>query len=195
MERLKSDFSTVGIVLMGVGIVINIVMGRIVTTLSLPLYLDSIGTIFVGAVAGPWVGALAGIISNLIAAFFGNPANFLPYIPVAAIIGFMAGLFSRYGWFKLWWKFILAGVITGVVAALISAPITAYVNSGVVGTGMDALTAAFRSMGMSTLQANFLQGLSTDPLDKSISYLLVYSIIQALPNRYLDRFPRAEYVR
>ncbi len=195
MERLRRDFTTVGIVLMVVGILINVVVSRIVVVLSLPLYLDSIGTIFVGALAGPWLGALTGILSNLIAAFLGNPANFIPYIPVAAVIGFLAGVFSRYGWFKTWWQFILAGVITGVIGALLSAPITAYVNSGVVGTGMDVLTAAFRSMGFSTLTANFLQGISTDPLDKAISYLLVYSVIQALPSRYLDRFPRGEFVR
>ena len=38
--------------------------GVLVTTLRLPLYLDTIGTILVAVLAGPWVGALTGIITN-----------------------------------------------------------------------------------------------------------------------------------
>lgn len=66
MERLKRDFSTISLVMIPVAIAINIAIGQLVYTLKLPLYLDSIGTIFVGAVAGPWVGALTGLLSNLI---------------------------------------------------------------------------------------------------------------------------------
>ncbi len=179
-----------------IAIAINIAVGQIVKALRLPLYLDSIGTVFVGAVAGPWVGALTGLLSNIIwAIIFGDVTNTVPYAPVAAAIGFLAGVFSKYGWFKVWWKAVLGGAITGVVASLLSAPITFYLFGGVVGTGMDIITAAFRSQGMSMLAANFLQGLATDPLDKAISFLIVYLILRALPDRYIDRFSRAEDVR
>lgn len=196
MERLKRDFTTISLAMIPIAIAINIAMGQIVKALRLPLYLDSIGTIFVGAVAGPWVGALAGILSNVIwAIIFGDITNTVPYAPVAAAIGFLAGVFSKYGWFKVWWRAVLAGAITGIVASLLSAPITFYLFGGVVGTGMDIVTAAFRSQGMSMLASNFLQGLATDPLDKVISFLIVFLILRALPARYIDRFSRAEDVR
>ena len=51
---------------MAVAIAINIAVGSIVFALRLPIYLDSIGTVLVGALAGPWAGALTGILSNLI---------------------------------------------------------------------------------------------------------------------------------
>ncbi len=196
MERLKRDFSTISLAMIPVAIAINIVVGQIVKVLKLPLYLDSIGTVFVGAVAGPWVGALAGLLSNIVwALIFGDFTNTVPYAPVAAAIGFLAGVFSKYGWFKSWWKAILGGAITGVVASLLSAPITFYLFGGVVGTGMDIVTAAFRSQGFGMLAANFMQGLATDPLDKAISFLVVYLILRALPSRYIDRFSRAEDIR
>jgi hypothetical protein len=44
------------------------------------------------------------------------------------------------------------------------------------------------------LPSAFALGVSSDPLDKAISFLLVYLIIQVLPRRFLDRFPRAEQV-
>lgn len=196
MERLKRDFSTISLAMIPIAIAINIAIGQLVKALTIPLYLDSIGTVFVGAVAGPWVGALTGLLSNLVwALLFGDVTNTVPYAPVAAAIGFLAGVFSKYGWFKVWWRAVLAGAITGVVASLLSAPITFYLFGGVVGTGMDIITAAFRSQGVSMLTANFLQGLATDPLDKAISFFVVYLILRALPERYIDRFSRADDIR
>jgi energy-coupling factor transport system substrate-specific component len=92
-------------------------------------------------------------------------------------------------------KAILAGVITGVIAAAISAPITAYVYGGVTGAGTDVITAFFRSMGLENLAANFLQGLAVDPLDKAVTFLVVYLIAQLLPLRFIARFPRAGDIR
>jgi len=196
MERLKRDFSTISLAMIPVAIAINIAVGQIILTLKLPLYLDSIGTVFVGAVAGPWVGALTGLLSNIIwALIFGDFTNTVPYAIVAAVVGFLAGVFSKYGWFKVWWKTIIAGAITGVVASLLSAPITFYLFGGVVGSGMDIVTAAFRSQGVGMLTANFMQGLAIDPLDKVISFLVVFLILRALPARYIDRFSRAEDIR
>ena len=61
------SFSTRVITLMPVAIAINIVLGVVVQQyLKLPIYLDSIGTILVGVLAGPLAGAATGILSNLI---------------------------------------------------------------------------------------------------------------------------------
>lgn len=195
MERLKRDFNTISLVMIPVAIAINIVIGQIVYTLKIPLYLDQVGTVFVGVVAGPWVGALTGILTNLIWGLSGLNPIYTSYWPVAAIIGFMAGLFSQWGWFKVWWRAILAGLITGIVAALLSAPITAYLFGGVTGSGTDVITAIFRNFGLGIVPSAFAQGVSSDPLDKSISFFLVWLIIQALPARFLDRFSRAEDLR
>jgi len=55
------------IVLIPIAIAINIVLGQTVAAaLKLPIYLDSIGTILVGAIAGPVPGMLTGLLANLI---------------------------------------------------------------------------------------------------------------------------------
>ena len=64
--RRSRDFTTSVLSLMAVAIAINIAVGSIIFALRLPIYLDSIGTVLVGALAGPWAGALTGILSNLI---------------------------------------------------------------------------------------------------------------------------------
>jgi energy-coupling factor transport system substrate-specific component len=195
MERLKRDFNTISLVMIPVAIAINIAIGQLIYTLKVPLYLDSIGTIFVGAVAGPWVGALTGLLSNLIWGLSGlNPA-YTAYAPVGMIVGLLAGIFSQLGWFKVWWRAIIAGVITGLVAALISAPIYTYVSGGVTGSGTDVITAVFRNAGFGILPSAFAQGVSSDPLDKAISFFIVWLVVRGLPLRFLDRFSRADDLR
>lgn len=191
MADLKRDFSTITLVLIPVAIAINIAIGQLIYTLKVPLYLDSIGTVLVGVIAGPWAGALTGLISNLVWGLSGLNVTYAPFAAVAAVIGLLAGLFSESGWMRAWWKAILAGLITGIISAAISAPISAYVFGGVTGAGTDVVVAIFRGFGLGVLPASFAQGVSSDPLDKAITFFIVWLIIRALPVRFLARFPRA----
>ncbi len=195
MSRLKQDFTTITWVMIPVAIAINIAIGQLIYTLKIPLYLDSIGTILVGVLAGPWAGALTGLLSNLIWGITGLNVAYAPFAAVGAVIGLLAGLFTEAGWMRAWWKAIVAGLITGLIAAVISAPIAAYVWGGVTGSGTDVITAFFRGMGFGILPSSFAKGVSSDPLDKASSFLVVWLIVQALPMRFLARFPRAESVQ
>ena len=194
-SRLSKDFSTLTLVMIPVAIAINIAVGQLIYTLKLPLYLDSIGTVLVGVLAGPWAGALTGLLSNLVWGLTGLNVTYTPFAAVAAVIGLMAGLFSEAGWLRVWWKVILAGLITGLISAIISAPISAYVFGGVTGAGTDVVVAIFRGMGLGILPSSFAQGVSSDPLDKAVTFLIVWLIIRALPIRFLARFPRAAEVK
>ncbi|MER3514632.1 MAG: ECF transporter S component, partial [Chloroflexota bacterium] len=59
-DRIRSDFTTLTWVMIPVAIAINIAVGQLIFALKIPLYLDSIGTVLVGVLAGPWAGALTG---------------------------------------------------------------------------------------------------------------------------------------
>ena len=195
MESTKRGFSTITLVMIPVAIAINIAVGQLIFTLKIPLYLDSIGTVLVGVLAGPWAGALTGLLSNLIWGLTGLNVTYAPFAGVAAVIGMLAGLFSDSGWLRAWWKVILAGIITGLVAATLSAPISAYVFGGVTGAGTDVVVAIFRGIGLGILPSSFAQGVSSDPLDKTVSFLIVWLIIRALPIRFIARFPRSQNVQ
>jgi energy-coupling factor transport system substrate-specific component len=86
----------------------------------------------------------------------------------------------------------LAGLLTGLVAAVVSAPIAAYVFGGVTGSGTDALVAAFRASGANILASAFAQGTVSDPFDKLTSFMVVWLIIQSLPQRLLARFEASQ---
>jgi hypothetical protein len=86
----------------------------------------------------------------------------------------------------------VAGVLTGVVAALISAPISANLFSGVTGSGTDFLVAAFRQAGSDIQTATFQQGLLSDPVDKLVTFFVVYLVLTAMARRTIARFPQGE---
>jgi energy-coupling factor transport system substrate-specific component len=83
-------------------------------------------------------------------------------------------------------------VLTGVVAALISAPISANLFSGVTGSGTDFLVAAFRQAGSDIQAATFQQGLLSDPVDKLVTFFVVYLVLTAMARRTIARFPQGE---
>jgi energy-coupling factor transport system substrate-specific component len=58
------------------------------------------------------------------------------------------------------------------------------------GSGTDVLFAIFRSVGLNTLYANLAQGTFSDPIDKAITFLIIWAILQALPERIKARFMR-----
>jgi hypothetical protein len=272
---ISSQFDTRTIVLMPIAVAINIILGATVANaLKIPIYLDSIGTILVGALAGPVAGALTGFLSNTLwtyvipPPFQNGPAA--AFGIVAVMIGVLAGLAGRAGWLRprpnrstaelaiggviaiaivaglsyyaytrfygttfeffnpdvtvdpvfvvLGWligaifvAFIVgfvgllfvrrdltvayvtvAGVVTGIVAALISAPIAANVFGGVTGGGTDFLVAAFRQAGADLQTATFQQGLLSDPVDKLVTFFVVYIILAAMARRTKARFPQGE---
>ena len=192
MNSFRKEWSTLTLVLIPVAIALNIAIGQLVITFKLPLYLDSIGTVLVGVLVGPWAGAITGFLANVVWTLSGLFPQAIAWAGVAAIIGALAGVFGRGGWMKSWSRSALAGVITGFVAAILSAPIAAYVFGGVTGTGTDAVVAMFRAAGLDALGANLGQGVVSEPLDKAVTFLVVWAVMLALPARLKARFAADE---
>ena len=121
-----------------------------------------------------------------------DPSGLLAAIAVGALVGFLVYTWARRGensrLFPVW----IGGATTGLVAAMISAPIAAGVFGGVTGGGTDALVALFRTLGLSVFQSAFAQGLTSDPLDKTISYTIVFVILGALPITVRTMYSRGE---
>jgi hypothetical protein len=280
LDSITSQFDTRTIVMIPIAIAINIILGQTVSAaLKVPIYLDSIGTILVGVLAGPIAGALTGGLANLIWTYV-LPAPFhsdyaAPFFIVAVEIGLVAGIFGRLGFFRsrpntpterlaigaiivvaivaligvygflpfysngqftffappaagaaapdpifvlLGWLVailligalvgllallfvrrdlgaayvFIAGLVCGIISAIISAPISAIVFGGVTGSGTDLLVAAFQKAGDDLSSAVLKQGLLSDPIDKTLTFFIVFAILGALSRRFVARFPQGE---
>jgi len=130
--------------------------------------------------------------ANLTALAIPDPAGLVGIAVVALVVGLLVWRWVSQGerarLFPVW----VGGLTTGIVAAAISAPIAAGVFGGVTGSGTDALVALFRTLGLNVFQSTFAQGLTSDPLDKTISYTIVFVILAALPLTVRTMFSRGE---
>lgn len=192
-DRLKKDFTTTTIVLMSVAIVINIVAGQLVSMLKLPIFLDSIGTVLVGILAGPWAGGLTGLLTNLIWGMITSPVA-AAFSPVAMAIGIVAGLCAKYGLFKTWWLAIISGIIITVFNAVVAVPIRLYMFGGITGSGADFITSYMLALGKDLFGSVVVTVFTSNLLDKIVTAVLAWAIIKGLPGRTTNRLPRAKNV-
>lgn len=192
-EQLKKDFSTITLALMAVGIVLNIILGQVVSLLKLPIFLDSIGTVIVALLAGPWAGGLTGLLTNLIWGMISDPVA-AAFAPVAMIIGIAAGLCAKYGLFKTWWQAILSGVIISLALSIVAIPIRVYMFGGVTGSGADFITAYLLATGRDLFSAVIITVVADNLIDKVVTALLAWGIVKGLPKRFTARFSRASAV-
>lgn len=167
------------------GIAINIVLGSVAGFLSIPLvFLDTIGTIFVAAIFGPWFGAFTGGLTNIIQGVLTNPKN-IPFALVNIAVGIIVGLIARK--FKFGIKTaVITGFILSIVAPLIGTPIATYVYGGLTGDVNDIFFTWLVQSGQKIFTAAFIPRITSNFVDKILSCVLVSLLIQRLPNRYTE---------
>ena len=169
-----------------VALVLNIVVGQIIGSVGIPLYLDSTGTVLVAALAGPWAGIATGVLSSLVWSAF-NP-SVLPFAATSAAVGGLAGVAIKHGALKNIATVLLSGAVVGIVVGMLAAPVAAFVYGGTAGVGTGAVVSLLREMGHSLLQSVTLQSFISDPLDKALVMLLVWLVLKSLPKRTLAAF-------
>lgn len=181
------------IALIPVAIALNIVIGQIIGNFTpVPLYLDSIGTVMIGVLAGPAAGAFTGILSNLIWGVTLSP-SVIAFSSGAALIGAAAGWAARLGAFRRPWLAVITGAIAGIPAGAFGAPVAAYVFGGGLGTGTGGIVAILQAAGLEMLNATLAQSLFSDVIDKALIFALAFAVLRTLPRRTLDRYPFTDH--
>lgn len=172
--------STNAMIFASLGIVINIVFGTLVDSLQIPLlFLDTIGTILVAVVLGPFAGAMTGGLTNIIQGMIINPKN-IPFAIVNIVIGLIVGFIAKKYKFKISTA-IITGLILAVVAPLIGTPISILVYGGVTGDGNDIVFAWLLASGQKIFTAAFIPRITGNIIDKIVSCMLVAFIIKSMP--------------
>ncbi len=185
--RLMRSYGSLTIFMIPIGIAINFVGGQIALLLKLPVYLDSIGTILVGATCGALPGALVGLLSNAINSITSPPT--FAFAVLSVMFGLLAGWFGRIGVFRVWWKALLSAIPFALIGGVLGALITIWVFGGLAVGGGAIIVGALVAMGMDLNAANFAAQLPMDILDKVPTVLIVYAIIKGIPKRLFVKLP------
>lgn len=184
---LMRGYGRLTIFMIPIGVAVNFVGGQIALLLKLPVYLDSIGTILVGAVCGSLPGALVGLLSNAINSITSPPTFAFAILNIA--FGLLAGYFGRLGVFRVWWKTLLSSLAFAFIGGFCGALITIWVFGGLAVGGGALVVGALTAMGMDLNTANFVAQIPMDILDKVPTVLIVYAIIKGIPRRLLVKLP------
>ena len=186
MKKAK-PWSTITLAMIPICLAINYVGAQIAIALKLPMYLDVIGSIMMGAICGPIPGVVLGALSSAINSL--SEPTAIAYIPVTVACGLVAGLLGKAGFMKQLWKSLIAGFVLAVAAVAISSPITAFLYGGISGTGNDVIVLGLQAAGMGLLPATLIATLITEFFDKLLSCWVVFFVVKALSDRQLSKFP------
>ncbi|WP_313466805.1 ECF transporter S component [Carnobacterium sp.] len=184
MKRgLKYDFPLIALLLIPVGVSLNVVGYQLSSILKLPVFIDMIGTIMVSMIAGPWIGALTGLLGNVVSGML-NPIA-IAYGAVSMCVGFISGYLSKWKFYNNIFGVVLSCLIISVVSAASAAVVTVFLFGGVTGAGTDLITATFLAAGKelwnSVLSTNLISGTINTIINFSISWL----IVRRIPARFL----------
>jgi energy-coupling factor transport system substrate-specific component len=170
-----------------IGIAINIVGGQIAILLKLPLYLDSVGTILIGALCGSIPGAIVGGVSNVL-----NSLTYpmgMVYSVLSIGFGLLAGWLARAGFFRSWAKALATAPIFAVIGGVLGACITLALYGGFSGSGTDFITTSLVAAGVPITTAVFMAAVPVDLIDKIPTVVLVYLIIGRISVRLMSKMP------
>lgn len=191
---IKTDFSMLAIMIIPISVAVNFVGGNLASAFKLPMFLDTIGTIFASMLCGPWVGALAGALTNVVNGIM-NPVNFA-FIPVNVVVGLVTGFLARGGMFGNWWKWVISMILMSLASIISAAPIVVLMFGGVTGDGASIVTATLMAAGTNI----WLAFIGSDGIfmvaDRIISFVITWLVIRVIPNRTLIKFGCGEnYIR
>ena len=190
----KKEMNKLTWFLIPIGVAVNFIGGTIILLLKLPIYLDSIGTIIVGALCGAWPGVIVGLISNILTAI--TSPNNLFYAPLNMAFGVAAAYLSKKGVFKKFVPTLLSSLVFAFIGGVIGALITWTLWGFDFGAGTTAIVVLplWKALGSPDNQVTkfliqILGEFSCDLLDKAITNIVCYFILKAFPTRFLSKLP------
>lgn len=181
---VNMKFTTAKIAMVAMAICINYIGGQLALALHLPIYLDSIGTILIGAMFGPAFGVLPPMISGILMAFTGDIYS-LYFAPVGMILGLTAGFVLK-RIHSVGFMLLLSAFLITLPGTIVCAIINAILFGGVTSSGSSAIVAALSHTPLGLTGAIFVVQIFTDYLDRVISLALVMIVLRKvkpmLPN-------------
>lgn len=184
-SRRSSALTVRKMCIIAFAIVLNVLGGYIALLLRLPIYLDSIGTIFIAVIYGPVYGMIPPLLYGLVMGFTADIFS-LYYMPVGMVLGLVTGLVARRFSLKGWRIFPGALFIT-VPGTIVSSVITAVLFGGITSSGSSVIVQLLNKAGLNLTVSVFIVQILTDYLDRIIALLLVIWLMKVVPASLYER--------
>ncbi len=154
------------------GIIINLLGYVIVQFFHLPIFLDSIGTMFIGVLSGYLPAIIVGITTNIIMSF--TSSSYIYYAIINILIAVVVSYCSRKGVLKHFYGGIIVFVILAISSLLLSNTLDYFLN------GMYGTDESFMAM--------FMDKLPVEVIDKALSVFITFLAIYVFPKSITNMF-------
>lgn len=158
------------------GILFNVMGAFIAMNFSIPFYMDSIGTILVAGLLGPWYAMITGVLGSITSGMTFDMYSFY-YAPVQLLTGFFAGILYHTSWLK-GYKTVLGAILVGIPTSLTSAVITAMLFHGITSGSSSMIVIILNNMGLKLVTSIFIVQVFTDYTDKLFAVILTRTLIE-----------------
>lgn len=118
-------------VVMGIGVLMNILLYDLAAYCNLPAWLDITGTILASVVLEPAAGLIVGLLNNCSLSVFEYGSSALIYFAVSAAVALASGLVMRKNGRISWKRIPLAMLYVLLLSSLLSAAITIWRTEGI----------------------------------------------------------------
>ena len=188
IQGIKDQFSIKALVLIPIAVGINLVGGMLASSLKLPLFLDMIGTYVAASLAGPWVAALVGLLTNVFLSLVANPV-YLPYSLVSISVGLTVGFMMRAGLFRKIWGIAIIWIASSLVSAIVAGTITVFVFGGATGaTGSSFITVTLIALSERIIASVFTSAMIENLIDRAVALVIAYVILKNIPKRFRSQY-------
>lgn len=189
---MKKISNSKKLVLSGLCVALNIVLGITVGSLNLPFYGDTIGTMFSAIIFGPMIGAIVGFLSSFIKSVLFSGIQNLPFAAINVMIGLVVGFAFKNRVMSLT-KSLLIGILLSFLCAFVGTPIGIAIYGGLTGTMSDVIVLSLKKAGTSLFTASFVAKIQNNLIDKVGSMIIVYYVVKSLPLKYKKEFLQENY--
>lgn len=176
---MKKKWSVFQICFIGMAVCMNTVGGQIALALRLPIYLDSIGTLLVGALLGPVYGMIPNLLSGLLMGMTTDIYS-LYFAPVGMITGLMSGLVFK-GRDMKGKELLLPALLVTIPGTVVSSVICSVLFGGITSSGSTILVQLLAKTPLGLTASVFVVQAATDYLDRFIGMLAVVWVLRSLP--------------
>ena len=175
-----------------IGVIANVLPAFLMQTMGFPLFLDTIGTVAVSAVAGIFPGILTAVVTNAICMFFNVNAIYFGFMN--ALVAIFTAWFVRKFTFKRFERILIFIIAVAIFTGSISACINWYLLDGAQTAKYSETIALFSStMRISTFWAFFIYSILLNFIDKGFAVLVSWILMIFIPDEAMDQIEKGNW--
>lgn len=167
------------IALFVIGCILLNYIGKILANhFVLPLWLDSVGTVFTAYVLGPFCGAVVGVTVNVIYGILFSYTHMV-YALVSAVVAVLVGILAKKGWLENLFLALSTSFFVTILSVACSVPLNYLFFDGAIGNVWgDGVTELFKRLGLNSVLSHIIGEFYLDFSDKTLTVLILFLVIR-----------------